>query len=626
MDLNYDRYRLAQFTIEKTAFSIFWIRADASLHEVNDAACRTLGYSREELLKLSISDFDPHVSRELWGHLMGALRAKKTDKILSQHRDRSGRVFPVEIIANYTAFDGQEFICTFVQDISERVEAEKALQQSEARFRALVEHASEAIVVFDLETQCFVDFNEKACQLFKMSRDSLLASNPFSISPEYQADGRKSAETAPEMLRLAEMGESPRFEWLHRNSQGEIFPCEVNLTRLPSLKGVLIRGSIVDISQRKRIEAELQKTQKLESLGILAGGIAHDFNNLIGVLYGSLDLAHHKSNEAPVKRHLHEALQSIERARGLTQQLLTFARGGQPIKKPDSLPRFVRETVRFILSGSTVECRFDIPDDLWVCDFDRNQIGQVIDNLVINAKQAMPNGGLLEISAANMRIQQDGPGSLPPGPYVRIAIRDHGPGIPANLQSRIFDPFFTTKPKGQGLGLSTTYSIIHRHHGHIELSSEIGQGCTFVFHLPALPEMKLGFSEAEAAPFAGKGKFVVMDDDEAMRKTMCDMISSLGFEAIEASSGEDALQIFSDLADQNIKVAGILFDLTVPGGMGGREAIVEVRKRCKDVPAYVASGYAEEDVMARPKAYGFNASIRKPFLKSELIAMLRSQV
>jgi two-component system, cell cycle sensor histidine kinase and response regulator CckA len=625
MDSNSNRYRLSQFTIDKTAFSIFWIRPDATFHEVNEAACRTLGYDREELLKLTVSDIDPHVSREMWGHLMSALREKQTDKILSEHRDRNGRLFPVEIVANYAEFDGQEFICTFVRDITERVEAEKALQQSEARFRALVEHASEAIVVYDLESERFVDFNENACQLFKLDRESLLRMNLVSLSPEFQADGRRSTDLAREMLRRAEAGESPRFEWQHRNSLGDLFPCETNLTRLPSLKGVLIRGSITDVTHRRRIEAELQKSQRLESLGILAGGIAHDFNNLIGVLYGSIDLAHHMSREMPVKRHLNEALQSIDRARGLTQQLLTFARGGQPIKKLNALPHFIKETVRFALSGSAVECRFDIPENTWICEIDRNQIGQVIDNLVINAKQAMADGGSLDIQVANVVIDSEIKAALVPGPYVRIAIRDHGPGIPADLQSRIFDPFFTTKPNGQGLGLSTTFSIIHRHRGLIEVESTRGQGSTFTFHLPALPEARLAQGLEKPQAFAGQGIFLVMDDDAAMRQTMSAMLESLGYEALSAASGEETLRLFSELTAKNIPVAGMLFDLTVPGKMGGREAIVEVRKRNKDVPAYVASGYAEEDVMARPQAYGFTASIRKPFLKSDLISMLQSR-
>jgi CheY-like chemotaxis protein len=380
------------------------------------------------------------------------------------------------------------------------------------------------------------------------------------------------------------------------------------------------------VTQRKRIEAELQKTQKLESLGILAGGIAHDFNNLIGVLYGSLDLALERTQETEVRRHLEMGLRSIERARGLTEQLLTFARGGQPITKPESLPPFLKDSVRFALSGSGVECRYAVPEDLWICEFDKNQMGQVIDNLVINAKQAMLDVGLIEVTARNVVIGSSSPVSLPAGSYVRLDIRDFGPGIAPSILSRIFDPFFTTKPKGQGLGLSTSYSILLRHRGKIEVNSAPGEGSTFSIFLPALPEARLTPSFIPVEPFVGQGRFIVMDDDLGMRETLGAMLTSLGFDVLTAATGEEALKIFEELRTRGETVAGLLFDLTVPGGMGGREAIGVVRRICKNVRAYVASGYAEEEVMARPQAYGFNASIRKPFLKSELIDMLRANV
>lgn len=616
--------QFAKFSFDKAAEALFWVAADAHVVEVNEAACKSLQYSREELLKLSIPEIDPNVTLERWQGMMAHLRVAHSVKLETEHVDSQGRRFPVEVVGNLIVFEGEEFIFSSVRDISERAQAKQALLESEARFRALVEHATEAIVVFDLEAGRFVDFNENACRLFKVQREALLNLGPVDLSPRAQPDGRDSEAVIGERLKRAEMGESPRFEWVHRNAVGEEIPCEVNLTRLPSQKGVLIRGSITDVSHRKRMEAELQKAQKLESLGILAGGIAHDFNNLIGGLFGFLELAMDATQEPLVKRFLDEAVQSIDRARGLTQQLLTFARGGDPLKKVHALPRYLRDTVRFALSGSNVECVFDLHESLWPCAFDENQIAQVIDNLVINAKQAMGGGGTLWVKAENTVLHAGDHGSLEPGAYVRIAIRDQGPGISPAILGRIFDPFFTTKPNGQGLGLSTSYSIVNRHRGSLGVESMVGVGSTFVILLPASPDAKPESVKGLKAEHAGKGLFIVMDDNAAMRLTMCEMLAMAGYETLPAASGEEVLRIYGDLQARGQAISGLLFDLTIPGGMGGRDTLVAVRKLGLNVPAYVVSGYAEDDVVANPKAYGFAGSLRKPFLKAELMALLKT--
>ena len=388
-------------------------------------------------------------------------------------------------------------------------------------------------------------------------------------------------------------------------------------------------GIVQDITDRKQSESDrqtyelaAQQSQKLESLGILAGGIAHDFNNLMGGIFGYIDMAHGSSKDEAVARYLTKAMATIDRARGLTQQLLTFAKGGAPIKSVGRLFPFVQETARFALSGSNVSCRFSVPADLWPCSFDKNQIGQVIDNVVINAQQAMPRGGAIEISAVNLTMEEHGHPGLSAGRYVRVSAKDSGIGIPAEILPRIFDPFFTTKAMGHGLGLATCYSIVNRHGGAIDVESEPGKGSTFHVYLPASDETPASSAVGAVAKHRGSGTFLVMDDEEVMRDTVGAMLTSLGYTVVCKTNGGDAIDFFASETRAGRTIAGAILDLTIPGGMGGREAIVGIRKICPNTPVFVASGYADDPAMSSPAQYGFTTSICKPFTKAGLSGLL----
>jgi PAS domain S-box-containing protein len=384
--------------------------------------------------------------------------------------------------------------------------------------------------------------------------------------------------------------------------------------------------TIHDVSDRKRIENKLQNTQKLESLGVLAGGIAHDFNNLLGGIYGMVDCARmepvrEKSNDFLVK-----AVATLDRARALTRQLLTFAKGGSPVKKKERLTSFLQDTVQFALSGASVSCRFDLQQNLACCEIDRNQIGQVIDNIVINAVQAMPGGGTIEVSARNVRITEKDHPVPNAGDYVRISIKDQGIGIPKEYLSRIFDPFFTTKQTGHGLGLATCFSIMNRHGGCIEVESEPGKGSSFHLFLPACAAPGAHGDGQTASTHSGSGVFLVMDDEEVMRDSIGAMLSSFGYDVALVGDGAEAIKYFSEAVASKRDIAGMLFDLTVPGGIGGKEALTEIRKLCSTTPVFVSSGYAEDPVMASPTLYGFTASICKPFLLANLAELLNAHV
>jgi len=390
--------------------------------------------------------------------------------------------------------------------------------------------------------------------------------------------------------------------------------------------GKLCFVTMVDISERKRMEEGLQKIHRLESLGILAGGIAHNFNNLLCGIFGYIDMAYEISNEKQVKKYLSEVLSNIDRARGLTQQLLTFSKGGAPVKKLDHLQHILKETVQFALNGSNVSCNFDLSDDLWTCNFDRNQVEQVIDNLVINARQSMPAGGTIRVSAQNLSLAQDEHPSLSAGCYIKISIHDSGNGISKEILPRIFDPYFTTKTYGNGLGLSTSYSIISRHNGSIEVESEKGTGTVFHIYLPASRNDVTSGMEKSTPKYKGTGVILIMDDENAILEVISEMLISMGHTVICKSNGRDAVDFFIDKKKTGRKIVGMIFDLTILNGMGGKEAVSEIRKLDADIPVFVASGYSEDPVMANPKAYGFTASICKPFRLAELFEMLKNNL
>lgn len=379
----------------------------------------------------------------------------------------------------------------------------------------------------------------------------------------------------------------------------------------------------VDITRRKRAEEALQTTQRLESLGILAGGIAHDFNNLLAGIFGHIEIALEQSENEEVSDHLQKASNAIERTRGLTGQLLTFAKGGVPIKKIHHIKPFIEETVKFALSGAKVSYSFNFSKDLPLCEFDKNQIGQVLDNLVINAQQAMPEGGNIEIFAEETRISDNDYTKLDPGRYVKITVRDRGIGIPKDALHKIFDPFFTTKTKGAGLGLATSYSIVKRHGGFIEVQSDPEKGSSFTFFLPATSRLPHKNDDSDAIEHFGTGSFLLMDDQKIIRLTTGKMIENLGYSVVLKEDGESAVEYFIKNHD---KIRGMIFDLTIPGGMGGLEAVSRIRKINSEVPVFVSSGYADDPAMADPQRYGFTASITKPFTKSELVRMLNKHV
>jgi two-component system, cell cycle sensor histidine kinase and response regulator CckA len=380
-----------------------------------------------------------------------------------------------------------------------------------------------------------------------------------------------------------------------------------------------------NVTAQLKMEQELLRTRHLESLGLLAGGIAHDFNNILAGISGNLQLARLRASAsgemAPFLGRIDEV---VQRAAGLSRQLLTFSKGGAPLKQVTDIAPLLRDIVCFTLSGTNVQPRFNLPPGLWPTSVDWSQLEQVVTNLVLNAQQAMPQGGQVEVAVKNVTASEKLPGGLPPGAYLHVSVADKGPGIPRESLDRLFDPYFTTKPNGTGLGLSSSYSIIHRHGGHLFVESTGEEGTVFAFYLPAVP----GQTPIQPLPpptvaARGRGRILVMDDEELIREMTTEMLGLSGYRVESACDGAEAISKYRRALETDEPFSAVVMDLTISGGMGGREALEKLLRLDPSVKGVVVSGYSNDPVMADFQRYGFKACLTKPFSLENLLAALQ---
>jgi nitrogen-specific signal transduction histidine kinase/CheY-like chemotaxis protein len=386
---------------------------------------------------------------------------------------------------------------------------------------------------------------------------------------------------------------------------------------------------VENVTERVRMEKELLKVKKLESIGILAGGIAHDFNNILAAILGNINLALFDQDlKDKTKKLLSEAERASLRAKDLTQQLLTFARGGDPVKEASSLENVIKDSANFVLHGDKVACRYDIPEGLWLVDIDKGQMSQVIQNIVLNASHAMPEGGIVAVTCENVTSgdYSDFP-LLPKGRFVKICIQDKGVGMPANVVDKIFDPYFSTKHGGSGLGLAITNSIINKHKGHISVESSPGVGATFTLYLPASEQEKAPSQKSEVYKKASsQAKILLMDDEQMVRAVAKEMLMKLGHEVELSENGKEAIKLYMEAINTNNKFDIVIMDLTIPGGMDGKEAVQEILNLDPDAKVIVSSGYSNDPVMANFKDYGFCSAIVKPYRLQELSKVINQLI
>jgi len=619
LQLDENRQRL-QILMDTIPDAVLLQSPTGEILEVNKTCLDMYGYSRDEMISRFAGD--------LGGKGYGKKKAQmKIQQALDRGeinfewiaRKRNEEEFPVEVRLRRMEIGNKTYVLAVVTDITQRKQAEEALRQSEERYRTLFEQSPVGVFIYDTNLKV-TNFNNRFVEILKSALDKLLGLDMNLL---------KDQRIVPTLKKILK-GESGRYEgsYLTTTSGIEIW-VTLQVAPLLDARGKVVAGMgvVEDITERKHLEEELLKSRKLESVGLLAGGIAHDFNNILTAILGNISLAKSHINSGDnIYRRLENAEKASIRAKDLTQQLLTFSKGGAPIKKSASIAELLKETANFALRGSNVRCQLIIDDDLWWTEMDEGQISQVLQNLIINADQAMPEGGEIHIKAENIVISSKSPLPLKAGKYVKVSVIDHGIGISEDYLPKIFDPYFSTKQKGSGLGLATTYSIIKKHDGHITVKSCLGKGTTFTFYLPAIePQEKEVITEEKIKPVR-TGKVLVMDDEEMVLEIAGQIIEHLGYQVELVCDGEELISRYVDALQNGQPFSAVIVDLTIPGGMGGKEAVEKLLEIDPNVRAIVSSGYSNDPIMANYKKYGFTGVVSKPYHMKELKKVLEEVI
>lgn len=505
---------------------------------------------------------------------------------------------------------------------AERERLFNELQVERSRFEAVLRQMPAGVIIAEAPSGKLILGNAQVEQILGHSFIPVPGTTEYRQYKAFHPDGRPYLPEEFPLARSLLTGEVVTNEEMdYLRGDGMHATLSTSSVPIRDANGRVVAGVVTfyDITERKRAQAEMLKASKLESIGLLAGGIAHDFNNILTAIMGNISLS--KITLSPGSETyagLAEAEKACLRARGLTQQLLTFAKGGAPITKTVSIAELLQDSVRFALHGSNIRCDISFPNDLWRVDIDEGQINQVINNLIINAQQAMPEGGTITITGKNIWVKEGQGLLLPAGNYVMLSVHDEGVGIPQSHIAKIFDPFYTTKAKGSGLGLATSYWIIKKHNGYITAESEAGKGTTFFIYLPASDRPASVELEELPAPLAGEGKVLFLDDEAPIREFVGKMLARLGYEIECVQDGNEVVEYYLKAKETGRPFDVVVLDLTIPGGLGGKEVLQRLREIDPRVKAIVCSGYSNDPVLSDFKAHGFLERVAKPYQIEEL--------
>lgn len=492
-----------------------------------------------------------------------------------------------------------------------------ALQESEHRYSLLAEVSPVGMFQTDAQGNCSY-VNHRCCEILGREATEL--------------HGRGLVECIAEQHRRRVLqqwlgtGPDERFSAEFQVTAGDGGLCWVLGQATPQAgpDGVVTGyvGTFTDISERIRLEEEQAKVSKLESIGVLAGGIAHDFRNLLTPILCNISLARIECQDPEVAECLRQAENAVMQTNELTEQLLTFSRGGAPKRRSTLLPDLLRDSTRLALSGSSINCEFQIADDLWPVEVDPHQLSRVLQNMVINSAQAMPQGGLVKVSATNVREIKHSTLRRETGRFILIEVSDTGSGISPEDLGKIFDPYFTTKASGNGLGLATAFSIIRQHQGKVGVVSQVGAGTTFSIYLPATEKQPELLMVTGPEPEPGTGRVLVLDDDVNVLSTLRTVLGRLGYRVETALTGEEAIEQYRQALVTGDRFSAVILDLTVKGGMGGKETMPHLLKLDPHVRGIVASGYSDDPVLAHFREYGFCETLPKPYNVEQVSSML----
>jgi PAS domain S-box-containing protein len=552
-------------------------------------------------------------------------------KMLTQRAEQTAHDLSGEEIAISKGNEIQHLVLSFDTLVNtvdkyllESKKAEAALLEEKERLTVTLRSIGDAVITTDNSGKVVL-LNEVAEELTGWRQDKAIGQPLVTVFNALDEKTQKPSEDfVSRVLEAERIIEKDNPSILKSRNGSERLISEIGAPirdKENRVMGVVLAFS--DITHRVKMEEELLKVRKLESIGILAGGIAHDFNNILTAIMGNVSLAKNFIDDPDNRayKRLEEADKATQRAKDLTHKLLTFSKGGAPIKTIASVAELIKESAGFTLSGTPVKCEYSFPPDLWPVDIDTGQISQVIQNLCLNASQAMPDGGILQIKAENEVVTTGKKMPLEPGDYIKVSFSDNGVGISKDYISRIFDPYFTTKQKGSGLGLATVYSIIKNHDGFITVDSELEAGSTFTFYLPGSPQKKISAADQETLSeedILGGGNVLIMDDEEIVREVAGEIFEHLGFAADFAVDGHEAIEKYTQAMKNGSPYTVVVMDLTVPGGMGGGEAIKKLLEIDPQAKAIVSSGYSNNPIMANFNKFGFKGVISKPFQLDEL--------
>ncbi len=583
----------------------------------NKAAEDFLGIPESEQIgKTDFDFFDHEIAQAIRDYDRQLLAFGKEDRReeWATYRDGRRRLFET-IKAPYYGSDGEQLgLVGIARDITERKAEAEALRESEELFHTLCDSAP--IGIFKTDSQGNTTYRSPGLESITglSAREGIGLHWTEGIHPE-DLDGHGKIWNA-----AVASGNTYAHEHRRLTAYGKTVWVRTLVSPLKGQDGKVSGyvGTIDEVSELRKARQDMERNQKIESLGALAGGIAHDFNNILTIILGNISMARlQRDSSEKVTEQLKNAENATVRARDLAQQLLTFAKGGEPIKKDLDLRHILKESADFALHGSNVKCEYSLADDLWPVEADEGQICQVIQNLVLNAVQAMPGGGTVTIGAGNVVSVENGENQ------VKISVADTGTGISESHIQKIFDPYFTTKPKGSGLGLSICYSIIAKHGGGIKAKSKPMGGTTFHFTLPASEHVNIPDPRPQKPVSRGNGRILVMDDEKSIRDLLSTMLENLGYEVESVEEGKEAVALYTKRKNQGLPFSAVILDLTIPGGMGGKEAMAKLRSIDREAKVIVSSGYSNDPVMANFRDFGFSAVLTKPYRFSDINQVLQ---
>lgn len=615
------RYRTL---FEQSSDGILVIDTNGKFIEFNDAAHLMLGYTREEFKALSVPDINTDSIEKIQACIGRLLQdGKATFEV--KYKAKDGSVRDIRVFSRVLVISGQRLFHSIWKDITEQKKTEEGLHRSQEFIKNILDTVDEGFIVIDQDYR-IISANNAYYKLTNLRAEDVFTKHCYEVSHRRQSPCYEDGEECA-VRRSFETGEPHSCVHRHVDGEGSSIFVETKSYPLRDASGAItsVIEVINNVTEKQLLEEQLLRNQKLEAVGLLAGGIAHDFNNLLQGVFGNISLARQLSvKDGTIHQLLNDAERALNLSRNLTHQLLTFSKGGEPVKSVMALEHLMQDSVKFALSGSKVDFQFSLDKALWLVEVDAGQISQVIQNIVLNASDAMEQRGTVRIGAQNVVHHKTGALPLDKGNYVKITIKDSGAGISADHLAKIFDPYFTTKQKGSGLGLATSYSIIKKHKGLLTVQSEPGVGSTFTIYLPAAACQSLPAKEPAQSLVRGKGKILFMDDDTIIRAVAGYMLTTLGYEADIVENGEQAVVKYADAVSSRKPYDAVILDMTVRGGMGGTDALDKIREIDPAVKAIVSSGYSDDPLTLRYHDYGFKAILPKPYELGELSRVLHA--